>query len=45
MNNQDKNALWEKIGHAIGYVMATTVVGCFIALLVAITIKAIMFIL
>lgn len=45
MNNLDKNTFSQKVGHVIGYVMATTVVGCFLALLVAITIKAIMFIL
>jgi hypothetical protein len=45
MENQNKNTFVEKVGHAIGCAMATTVVACFVAILVTLTIKLIMFIL
>lgn len=43
MNNQDKNNLVQKIGYRLAQITASTIVGCFLALLVALTIKAIMF--
>lgn len=43
MNNQDKNNLAQKIGYRLGQITAYTIVGCALALLVALTVKAIMF--
>lgn len=38
----DNNSVWHRIGFRIGQFMATTVVGCLLALLIAVTVKIIM---